>query len=457
MGTDTEHPRGASAGRIVVGSAWVAVGTTLLLFRQAGVPSVDTIWAEDGEVYLTDAALVGPLRPLLSPVSGYLTLLPRLMAGMVSVLPVRWAAVLLAVGSAIVLSGLSLYVYAVARWLLVSVWSRAILAGMVILLPALVWDGVTNATNLQWSLILPCVLALWVPPASRAQTIVSSALAVLAVTSSPATLLLLPLAALRLARPTSRRAAVVAVAFMGGAVLQLVVSFLGADEPFRAPTDPLALPGLYGLRVAGALLTGEWAVPLAWSTLGPAFGYAMLAIAGLVIALGSVRVRNVRPLAIAGASIAFYFVPVVVRGTSLVTPMGQDLDLAVGSRWAVAPILLLLLAVVIGIDPHLRDGTATRWRLPSLVLAVLLTASVAVAALLGFRVTNARSPGPRWSEGLVSAADTCLSDEVIAVIPVSPPGWNAVVPCDRIDGAQALVATTSIWRPKSGHRILRER
>ena len=425
----------STAARIAVGSAWVGLATALLLVRQAGAPAVDTMWAEDGEVFLSGALRRGTLVPLFSPYAGYINAVPRLAAGLVSVFPLRLAAMLLAAGSAAVVGCLSLYVYVASRGLLTFRGARVLLAAMVVLLPALAWESMNNATNLQWSLILPCFVALAVVPRSRAETIAAAGVVLLAALTAPTTLLMVPLAAVRLARRTSRRLSLVTGAFLAGAIPQITAALVANFDPFRAPTDPLDLPGLYGFRVAGSLLAGEWVLPSAWRNVGPAFGYGMLVVAAGLVALAMLRRPDRRlPIALAaGSSAAFYGFPVFVRGTSLVTPVGETIDLAVGSKWVITPILLLALALFMGFEPRRPD--AGGWPRSSAVVAVVLALVIGLALAIGFRVENARSGGPRWSAGFVAAVGRCRGRASDVRIPISPaPGWEVDVPCRRLRG-----------------------
>jgi hypothetical protein len=436
-------------------SAWIVGGAAVLLLRQPGVPAVATIWAEDGHIFLSDALLAGPLRPLAAPYAGYLILLPRVISGIVSPFPIGWASGLLAVAAALVVSALSAHVFVASRELFVTSWARSVLAAMVLLLPAAGWESLNNVTNLQWSLILPALLGLLVPTA--AGVAVGAVVVFIGVTTSPVTLLFLPLAVHRLLRLPARGERIVVVAYLVGAFLQVTVSAIAAENPFRAPTEPLALPALYGLRVAGSILAGDWVLPWGWSAAGPWLGFIALAIALALVALGSVGTRSPGPLVAAAVSFALFAFPVLVRGTSLLTPLPGDLDLAVGSKWVVGPSLVLLMGILLGIDPSLVSATRSRIRRPSLVVAVALTAVLGVSVVAGFRVPNERSPGPRWSEGILAAARACDTDQELAIVPVSPFGWNAVIPCERIEEDQVFVATTSIWRPKIGQRNLSER
>lgn len=420
------------AAGIVLGSAWVGLATVFLLLRQAGAPAVDTIWAEDGEVFLSGAVRRGALAPLFSPYAGYFNAVPRLAAGLVSPFPLRLAALPFAVGSAAVGGSLSLFVYRASRGLLTSRWARVLLAAMVVLLPALAWESMNNATNLQWSFLLPCFVALSVIPVSRAETAAAALVAMVAAATSPTTLLMVPLAVVPLARRASLRAVGVAGAFLVGAAAQVWIVVVAGRDPFGPSSEPLDLPLLYGLRVAGSLLAGEWVLPSAWRALGPAFGYGMLVVAAGLVSLAIVRRpdrRSTIGLA-AGSSVALFSFPVLVRGTSLLIPVGEHLDLSIGSKWVVGPILLLALALFMGFEPREpRD-----WPRSSAAVAVALALVIAIALLRGFRVENARSNGPRWSAGVAAAEDRCRGRKGLTAISISPPGWTVSAPCARFGG-----------------------
>jgi hypothetical protein len=424
----------STAARIVLGSVWVGLATAVLLVRQAGAPAVDTMWAEDGEVFLSGALRRGALAPLFSPYAGYVNAVPRLAGGLVSVFPLGLAATLFAAGSAAVVGCLSLYVYGASRGLLTSRWARVLLAAMVVLLPALAWESMNNATNLQWSFILPCFLALSVVPTSRTETLAAVGVALLAALTAPTTLLLVPMAAVRLARRTSRRASLVAGAFLAGAIVQAGAALVADFDPFRAPTEPFDIPGLYGFRVVGSLLAGEWVLPSAWRSAGLSFGYGMLVVAAGFVALGMLRRPDRRlPIAVAaGSSVAFYGFPVLVRGTSLVTPVGDNIDLAVGSKWVVAPVLLLALALFMSFEP--RGRAAGGWPRSSAVVALALVLAIGVALVIGFRVENGRSSGPRWSAEVAAAEARCRGGASNVSIPIAPPGWEVGAPCGQLRG-----------------------
>lgn len=412
---------------IILGVLWVVGGTAGQLLRQAGAPATDTIWAEDGSPFLRDALREGPFAPVFDPYAGYLHLVPRLIAGLVSLAPAPRFAILVAVGSALTVSMLSVFVFQASRSFIRSHWRRGLCAALVVFLPALVWESSNNATNLQWSLIFPCFLAL----AGRFETarVAGSAVAFLAAASAPTTVILLPLATVRLLQST-RGTRMVPISFLAGLGLQAMVALTAGGDPFGPSTNPLDLPGLYGLRVAGSLFVGEWVLPTAWQALGWVFGWVAFFLATGVVTYGLLRFRTLRgSIAWASAaSIALFCFPVFVRGTSLLVPQGP-MFVFHGSKWVIAPILLLTLTTLMILE-NLDRGPAKP------ALDGLFVLVVAVAVVMGFRAWNGRSSGPRWSAGIAEARETCrIEMSKRGSIPISPPGWEVPVPCARLDAA----------------------
>src|SRR6266516_3366799 len=65
---------------ILTGLVAVLAGTVIVVLRQPGAGALDTVWAEDGTVFLADAVNRSPLDALATSYAGYYHLLPRLLA-----------------------------------------------------------------------------------------------------------------------------------------------------------------------------------------------------------------------------------------------------------------------------------------------------------------------------------------------------------------------------------------
>jgi hypothetical protein len=84
--------------------AAVVIGTFAQVIRLPGDAAYNTIWAEDGSVFLNQAINQGVLHAFTIPYAGYLHLVPRVLATVAALLPLQWAAAILGVGSALVVS-----------------------------------------------------------------------------------------------------------------------------------------------------------------------------------------------------------------------------------------------------------------------------------------------------------------------------------------------------------------
>ncbi|HMA45877.1 MAG TPA: hypothetical protein VKP11_01485, partial [Frankiaceae bacterium] len=126
--------------------------------RQHGTPAYDSIWAEDGHAFLTDA--IADPWDVGRPLANYLQVLPRIIAGLIVQVPLSHAAGLVASSAAMVVALVSVYVFLASRPLLPVTWQRAALAVVFVAAP---WAGFeTNATinNLHWYLNFAAFFAL---------------------------------------------------------------------------------------------------------------------------------------------------------------------------------------------------------------------------------------------------------------------------------------------------------
>lgn len=451
--TATPETDRRSTSRLTVVSLavlWMVVAAVLQLARQSGVPSYETIWAEDGAVFLTEA-LRGPLvDTIFRPHGSYLQVVPRLVGAIVSPVPLAQAALAVSLASALVVAALSVFTFwaSGSAGFLRTTGARAALAAIVVLLPAAAYE--TNATlaNLHWYLIFAAFWALVARPRSRVAWCLCVAVVVLAVLSDPLAALLLPIVAWRLWVSRSTRNLVLAGAFLATATAQLVV-LLTADELESFAERQLAdIPAAYGLRVASSALVGDRSLGELYLALGPLLPLGSLLVVAAVLAYGLLR-RGASAGVLAVlmvASVGYWAVPLGIRGAGgLLTRESLTLN---GSRYTIVPLLFLLAALVHIFDRPRTTGPDARLDVPRVVAAGLLAAVV----LVNFTGFNVRQSGPSWTSELADARARCLDrslptfpvdadgyafaqpGEVLVRIapPLSNPYFRAAVPCNRL-------------------------
>ncbi len=393
-----------SLSGLLLGAAWICVATALQLARQPGVPSWDSLWQEDGGIFLTDALDGAFLPTLFEPYNSYLHLVPRLIGALAAALPIDAAAFVFAASSALVVSLLAVYVYFAAAAMLSSQWARALLAVLFVLLPAAGYETNANAANLHWYLVFACFWVFLFASDSWLAVVSGAVVAVAAVLSDPLAGLFLPLAVLHAVRSRTWRVRSVPILFAAALALQLAV---GAASD---PPDPYAesrwsdVPSIFALRVAGSLLVGDVFLDDFWIRFGWWFAYGALAVVVAVTVYALVRGdRRTRLLVAASVaySAAFLAVPLMLRGTeNFLDRANFNLN---GSRYTVVPILFLVVAFLAVLERRDPRVSSVGWR----NLRYGFTLFMGALVLTSYPVVAVRTAGPSWRATLAEARDYC--------------------------------------------------
>lgn len=417
--------------------ALVPVGTVVQLLRQDGIPAYDTVWAEDGGLFLA-GALSDPLGSIVDPYTGYLHVVPRLVALVVAAVPLEAAAFVFAAGSAAIVALLAAYVYVASQAVTPSRWVRAGLGAIMVLVPGAAYETANNATNLHWYFLYAAVWAIGHRSATRSQSLARTTVLVGAALSDPMAVFLVPLAvwAWRRDPPDVSRWPLMAFGVALAIQLAAVASALLFGAGTEIPTGEFVLVDatlLFGLRVGGTFLVGNAALNEVWNALGWAASYLSLALVVLLVIYASSR-RGVRTGAILPAlavlPVVAFIVPLSLRGTSVIPALPGEVGF-IELRWTVAPVMALeaILLLVLRPDPRLPRGM---WRgVQAVVLGGLL---LQVAA--NYRVTNYRSDGPSWSDEVAAAREACSEGALgvrLGLSPRLPPGgFQLQLPCEEL-------------------------
>ena len=406
---------------------------------------LNTIWAEDGYIWLRDALSHDLFDALTTPYNGYIQSISRLVAAPVSLLPIQAFAPSMALAGAAIVTGCAFVVWRASSGLIQSPLLRGCLATMMILLPTVGLEMLANVTNTIWFLLFAGFWILLWRPVSFVRACGAASVLFVAVVSTAGALALLPVWILRLFAIRDRRDGVILAAFAVGASLQIGLSW-GQNDLLGEPGSPqIALtphwsPDLlvaYLQRVAGGVAGGQWLSGHLWELLGVVFaillGGALIAFA---IAAARTRARIFVALALM-ISLALFVVSGAQRwtagGSQLMWPLGESNT--IGSHYVVVPTLMLLSALIVWLDTLPEPAARRPWRRP----AVAAMAFIGVCALLTFSVGDGEIRGtPTWTRALRDARAGCVTHETSQEVPVviAPVKQYVVtsvrLPCDRL-------------------------
>jgi hypothetical protein len=422
-----------------MGIVLVAGGAILHLVRQRGVPPWNSLWAEDGSVFLSDA-MHDFAGTFFAENGGYGHVVPRIIAGAAAALPVEDAAAGMAAAASVVVALIAGFVYFASGEVLPSRMARFGLAAAVLLLPVPGSDLLANATNLHFYLLFGCFWALFWQSETPAALGARSAVGLAATLSDPLAALFMPLA---LVAPLARRrvrAFMVSGVFVAGLATQLLVTW-GGERPHRNwGFRPADLLDIFSLRVTGGLLVGDRFLGDAWLAYGRTFSYTAFLLVAAIIALlltRSSRATVAFVFIALGYGCLFFCVQLVGRGTG-----GTDPDLGVfqlnGARYVLLPFLFTTAGILALVDRNVRLRRGAAWAWTRRVALVWLAALL----IVNYSVTSDRSRGPRWDTELMRARNSCATRSAtvvrVLVAPSPPRVWFASVPCSRLgDGVDA--------------------
>ncbi len=459
---------------VVASSVFVVVATAVQLWRVSGVHVWRTVWAEDGQNFYQDALDLPLSETLFKPYAGYGHALPRILATVGSWLPPEWYSVWAAVSSTFVVSLLALFVSFASAPLLRAPLRRGILAVSLLVMPVLPLEVLAALCNVHWMLPIACLFAVLFPVDGWAGIAVRAVIVVLAPLTSPLSLLFAPIALYQLVvflrRRDEWRRFVVPVAYLVACVGQLLV-YLVAEQADQAQpplgdvvgdiaelyTTQVVLNGGLGTRVTSDI----WPSTSSW------LGWVATAVVAALLVVKLWRAdRTARRwiAAFAAASGAVYAFSMVQRAELVVLVLPGAVYNLNGSRYAVFPQFLLLVALLVPPVVHrgLLLGPATAgpdggtvgaptdtsverrrpWAavtggLPWIALSVVTVAWLAVAIVPSYRQDVARSKGPSWSDEIDDAQAACRVDPAAPeVVELSPaPGWRLEMTCAELDAA----------------------
>ena len=411
---------------VLLGMSFLVATIGLELVRQPGHRTWDTVWAEDGKVYLADAYH----RPLLSTLfrgyAGYVQLVPRFVVLPARVLPVQAAATYLAFAAAAIAALLALFVYRCTEGWVSSPVLRWLVAMLAVLTPVMVAETNANIANLGWPLLFASCWAVVSQQDGRADTIGRATVVGLTALSNPVVAVLVPFAVVAAVVRRRLAEAVVVTVLAITLVMQFAIAQFAQPGPI-GHSRVSDLPTEFGVRVVSSVVFGEeWLAEL-WSDRGAWLVVAaFVGLAGYVVLAAPWRQPTTRWWLIVGgtaASLLLFAVPVWLRGTDRMRIVSGTLN-GTGARYVVVPWLLLVCVLVV-----LVDGSGRKW------LTSILVVHMVFLGVSGFSRDNSRSAGPSWRAEVGNARTICREqpEQAEIFITITPAdGWFVSTPCGRL-------------------------
>src|SRR5205085_1969240 len=162
--------------------------------RPAAPPAWDSLWAEDGKIFLAQALSANFFDTLKTSYYGYIHTGPRLIAFVATWFPIADAPLVMSLLTAAVISLLAVYVFEASADWVASPLLRAVLALAVPFLPVTSREMAGTLSHLHWYLDYAAFWAVISMRRERTWLVASTAVVGLAVLSDPLAGVFLPLA-----------------------------------------------------------------------------------------------------------------------------------------------------------------------------------------------------------------------------------------------------------------------
>src|SRR5260221_3899332 len=131
----------------------LALAVVLQLLRVGPSEALDSLWAEDGQIFLQGALSGGFLHSVFSTYAGYLVFVPRLIGEIGALVPLRDAPAAIAISSAIVVALSGLAVWYASAGLIRNPYLRGTLVALTILAPVANLESVASGAYVPWYML----------------------------------------------------------------------------------------------------------------------------------------------------------------------------------------------------------------------------------------------------------------------------------------------------------------
>lgn len=397
--------RGMSAAAQI---AAVGIASIAMLLRIPGRPAWRTIFGDDYFWFLAQAIQ----RPWhWGQYGGYVQVLPRFIAQVVSYLPLHDAALAFALAGVVVAACGALVIFHASAGHIESVKLRALLAVALVLLPIAPMELIGSGVEAPWYLLPVLFWAVLWRPRTRPAMAVAAAIGFLTMASNMLAVLLAPLLVARLYVLRRPREHAVSAGWLAGCLVQAAYVVAASQDG----QTRLKLNSLTPLRQSLAFYGHVVLAPsLGWHTswwlrsFAGANGAAAIAAVVLAVSFGLILVTQpgARLFVVTAVAVGFIF---SVVSTSINPAPAIDRMLptdVLGTRYALMANFLIVSALIVGADHALRSRAHDRRRrgagLKSVTAVTALVVFLGATWAVDFRYTGLRST-TAWSWAPIAA------------------------------------------------------
>jgi len=418
-------------GTVVV-TAVLTLVTLLALLRLGWSAPLNTVWAEDGPIYLQAALTQDFFSAIFSPYAGYLVLVPRLIGEIGSWVPLEYAPAAISIVSALVAALSGLVVWHGASGHVRNPYLRGALALTTVLAATAGQETLDSAAYAPWYMLVGSFWLLFWRPPKTAGACLGGAFLLLTGLSTPGVWFFLPIAFLRALVVRGRRDAILLGGYAIGALVQVPVvigqkqgNSLWTSDIWTAFLQRVIDAGTFGQRLGGNL----------WEHFGWPFliALSLALLVGLAIGLWRSGRSAVWFTALAlPTGTLMFFVSVYQREVATNIFWSAGTSGGTASRYVMVPALLLISTAVVLVDGAIRRRGQRAGGLSWPVVATVAVLALAVVTSYDMRAADFRG-APYWDDELEAAAVKCLREpEGTAGITTSPPPFGVQVPCPEV-------------------------
>ncbi len=411
--------------------AIVLVGACVSLIR-VPVSHLDTVWAEDGTVFLSEAMTEGPLAVLVKGYAGYQHLIPRIVTAiLVPATPLAEFGLLVFISCAVLTGLVALAVFWLSRDLVPWLPARLALAAITIILPLSAQEVLGNLADFHsYCMWLAPWLALY-RPRRWAGGIGWGVVALLVAATEIQALLFLPLVLLNWRRERRTSWPIAAGLALGG-LAQVATAVLSPRESTAVWRGALSHVQGYLHNTVLPMLNPNpaWQAETIVSTgaVVPVLVLLPFVAAGVVALVWGNGRQRILAVTLAVASVAIYVGGATIDGSPAFGYAHLDhsdgFEGILNSRYGVSSGMMLaalvpLAAAVLVARSATRPLRAVQFRFAAWFAVVGLTIMFAVAST---QSVSDRSSGVTWSGGIAAARLECTA------LAASDPVWVRTAP-----------------------------